>query len=164
MPKEKNTDRGEILAKWNFPEFERPQRSKTWYFVAILITLLLLIYAILTVNFLFAVIIVIATITLITKYQRKADQVTFIITEDGVELEERFHAWETIKDFYIIYKPPEVTSLFINFRAITKPRLTIPLQNQNPVEVKKILSEYIDEDLDKEEEPFSEAFSRFFKL
>lgn len=164
MAEENQKDHGEVLAKWNFPEFERPQRSKTWYFLALTATFLLLLYAILTVNFLFAVIIIIAAITLVTKYQRQPHQITFTVFEDGLELENRFHPWETVKEFYLIYKPPEVKSLFINFRAITKPRLTIPLQNQNPLEIRRVLSQYLDEDLDKEEEPFSEAVSRLFKL
>jgi hypothetical protein len=164
MIDEKNVDHGKTLVKWNFPEFEKPNRSKAWYFWAIVITFLLLFYAIFTINFLFAVIIVIAAITLITKYRQEPKQITINLTEDGIELENRFHLWETIKDFYIIFKPPEIANLYINFKAITKPRLTIPLQNQNPVEIRKILTQYIDEDLEKEEEPFSEAVTKLFKL
>ncbi|MBU1131233.1 hypothetical protein KJ840_03815 [Patescibacteria group bacterium] len=159
-----NQDRGQTLAKWNFPEFEKPNRTKSWYFWAIITTFLLLLYAILTINFLFAVIIVIAAITLIIKYQSQPELITFAITEDGLELEKRFYPWEIVKDFYIIYKPSETTNLYLNFKAITKPRLTIPLQNQSPVEIRKILTEYIDEDLEKEEEPFSEAVSKLLKL
>ena len=164
MVEEKNIDRGETLAKWNFPEFEKPNRSRAWYFWAIVITFFLLFYAIFTINFLFAVIIVIAAITLITKYRHEPKQITINLTEDGIGLENRFHPWETIKDFYIIFKPPEIANLYINFKAITKPRLTIPLQNQNPVEIRKILTQYINEDLEKEEEPFSEAITKLFKL
>ena len=164
MAEENNIDHGKTLAKWNFMEFEDPKRSKAWYFWAIVITFLLLLYAIFTINFLFAVIIVIAVITLITRYRNEPEQITVTITEDGIELENRFHPWETMKDFYIIYKPGEVTSLYINFKALAKPRLNIPLQNQDPVEIRKIFIEYIDEDLEKEEEPFSEAVGRALKL
>ena len=37
---EENLDRGEVLAKWNFAEFEKPQRNKSWYFIAFIIFLL----------------------------------------------------------------------------------------------------------------------------
>jgi len=164
MAEEENVNQGETLAKWNFPEFEKLHRSKAWYFWAIVITFLLLFYAIFTINFLFAVIIVIAAITLIAHYRNEPDQITVSLTEGGIELENRFHPWETIKDFYIIYKPPEAANLYINFKAITKPRLSIPLQNQNPVEIREILNQYVDENLEKEEIPFSEAVSKIFKL
>lgn len=159
-----NDDHGQTLAEWSFPEFEKHQHSKAWYFWMITLTLALLLYAILTVNFLFAVIIVIAAITLIYKHRDEPEQITFAITEDGLELENKFYDWETVQNFYIIYKPQEVTNLYFHFRAVTKPRLSIPLQNQNPVEIRKILLSYIDEDLEKEEQPFSEAISKILKL
>lgn len=156
--------RGKNLIQWTFPEFTQYQRSKVWYFWAIVITFFLLFYAIFTINFLFAVIIVIAAITLITKYRSEPNNITFKIIEDGIELENRFHPWETIEDFYIIYRPPEIANLYFDFKAVTKPRLTIPLQNQNPLKIKELLAQYIDEDLEKEEEPISEAISRILKL
>jgi len=159
-----DVDHGQTLAQWHFPEFEKHQRSKAWYFWVILATFALLLYAILTINFLFAVIIVIAAITFIYKHRHEPNQIVFAITEDGVELENRFHPWEIIKDFYIIYKPPEVTGLYIRFKAITKPRLSIPLQNQNPVAIKNILTQYIEEDLEQTERPFSETIGNLFKL
>lgn len=159
-----NDDHGKILKQWDFLEFEKPYRSKSWYLWMGIIAMALLIYSVVTVNFLFAVIIIIAAITLLNKYRHEPQQVRLTIAEDGLELENRFHPWEVIKNFYMIYKPPEVTNLYFDFKSVTKPRLTIPLAKENPVEIRKILSTYIEEDLEKENEPFSEALSRRLKL
>jgi hypothetical protein len=42
--------------------------------------------------------------------------------------------------------------------------MPIPLENQNPLDIRKLLTEYLEEDLDKEDEPISEGLSRWLKL
>ena len=42
--------------------------------------------------------------------------------------------------------------------------LSIPLEKQNPIKIRKILLKYIDEDLDKDEESFSEILGRRLKI
>ena len=159
-----NTDHGEILAKWNFAEFEKTKRSKGWYFSAFVVFAFLLIYALVTVNFLFAVIIIISAVILIMRNRNEPDQITVAITEDGIAADNKFYDFEAIKYFYILYKPPEIKNLYIEFKSITKPRLILPLENQNPLEIRDILNKYIEENLEKEEEPASEAFRKFLKL
>ncbi|MBT4335642.1 hypothetical protein HOD65_04210 [bacterium] len=155
---------GEILAKWNFQEFTQYERSKKWYFWIFVLIAFCLIYSIVTINFLFAVIIIIGTITFVLINRREPEQITFSITEDGIEVEDRYFPFEEISNFYIIYQPPEVKTLFINFKSATRPRMPIPLENQNPLDIRKLLTEYLEEDLDKEDEPISEGLSRWLKL
>lgn len=162
--KQNKEDHGQVLAKWDFPEFIKHPRKKTWYFWAMVIVIFLLIYSVVTVNFLFAVIVIMAAISFLLIYRREPKQVTFAITEDGLEADDRFFPYENLKDFFIIYKPPEVKSLFFEFISWTKPRLTISLADQNPVEIRKILLEYLDENLDRDDEPLSEGLSRLLKL
>ena len=157
-------DHGKVFAKWNFPEFTKYERSKAWYFWMTFLVVLLLAYSVITINFLFAVIIIIAAITYLLIYRHDPEYVTFSIREDGLEDDERFFPFEAIKSFYIIYQPPEVKTLFFEFKSLIKPRLAIPLENQNPVEIRKILLKYLEEDLEKEDEPFSEGLGRMFKL
>jgi len=161
---EEDIDYGKVLAKWNFQEFAEVERSKGWYFGAFVIFAFLLIYALVTVNFLFAVIIIISAVIIIIRNRVEPEQITAVIAEDGLEVDNRFYKYDTIRYFYIIYKPSEVKNLYIEFKSITKPRLIIPLENQNPLEIRNILSQYIEENLEKEEEPASEAFRKILKL
>ena len=157
-------DRGKVLAKWNFPEFEKAERSKAWYAGAFVVFSFLLIYSLLTVNFLFAVIIIISAIIIIMRNQAEPEQITATIAEDGLEVDGRFYDYDAIKYFYLIYKPPEIKNLYLEFKSVAKPRLIIPLQNQNPLEIRDILNRYLEENLAKEEEPASEAIRKLFKL
>ena len=164
MVVEEEQDHGETLAQWNFPEFVKFKRSKAWYFWLTIIFMLLLIYSFFTVNFLFAIIIIMAAIVFYMNYRRAPDLITFKITEDGVESDGRFFPYEDIKNFFIIYRPPEITYLFIELKSIFKPRLHIPLMNQNPLQIRRFLAEHAKEDLEKEDEPLSNYLTRILKL
>jgi len=166
MPQEekKDNDHGQILVAWEFPEFTKYERGKAWYFWMILFVVLILIYSVVTVNFLLAVIVIIGAITLTLIHQREPAQIAIKITEDGLETSDRFFPYTEIKNFYLIYQPPTVKSLFFEFKSLTKPRLNIPLTEQDPVAVRETLLKYLTEDLSKEDEPLSESLGRFLKL
>jgi len=161
---EETQDHGQSLAKWNFPEFIKTERSKSWYFVAFVIFAFLLIYALVTVNFLFAVIIIISAIIIVMRNRTEPEQVTVELTEDGLAVDNKFYDYDAVRYFYILYKPPELKNLYFEFKAVTKPRLIVPLENQNPLEIRDILNQYLTENLEKEEEPASEALRKLFKL
>lgn len=154
----------EILASWDVPEIDKYERKKSWYLIASLIFLLLLIYAIFTANFLFAIIIIFITMILYLQEKHETVITTFDITPDGLIIGDKFFAYKEIKNFYIIYEPPEVKKLYIVFKNFLKPRLGIPLLDQNPVKIREILTKYLDEDLEKEYEPLTDKIGRIFKF
>ncbi len=163
MSNNKSKEHGKVLAEWKFPETIKYSRSRGWYIGAGICGVALLVYAVATKNFLFGLIIILFALTLFIT-QRKPADVGFKITEDGILIGSRFYPYKEIKNFFIIYEPPEVKSLYFNFKNIFNPHLPIPLEKQDPVKVRKILLEYLPEDLTKEDEPFSDQISRMFKL
>ena len=87
------------------------------------------------------------------------------ITEDGIEIgDKNFYKWQDIDKFWIVYEPPAVKNLYLDFKAGLRPSITIFLENQNPLIVRKILLQYINEDTERENETFSDGFSRMLKL
>jgi hypothetical protein len=153
-----------LLISWSFPEFSVPERSKTWYILAFVIGGALLLYSILTANFLFGLIIILAAVIMGIQQHKEAGQVNFGIAEDGVLVGDKFFAYQDIKRFWLVYEPPRIKNLYLEFNSMLRPRLTIPLEDTNPIKVRKILLEHISEDLSKESEPTSEALGRILKI
>ena len=149
---------------WDIPEFQDYTRNKTWYITAGIIGLLLLIYSIGTANLLFGVIIIIAAVTLIKIDKTKPDNIEFAITTKGIIIGDSYYEYQDLENFYIVYEPPEIKNLFIEPKNVIRPRINIPLHDQDPTEVRKLLKKYIAEDLDKEGEPISEAIGKILKL
>ncbi|MBU2235676.1 hypothetical protein KKA01_01300 [Patescibacteria group bacterium] len=155
---------GKTILQWKFPEYEEHVRGFVWYIVTGIISISLLIYAIIVSNFLFAIIIVIVDLIILIQINRKPDRIDFKITDEGVVIGTSFTPYKNISNFWIIYNPPKVKTLYINYKATIRPDITIPLENKNPLRVREVLLQYIEEDLEKEEESNSEQIRKFLKL
>jgi hypothetical protein len=160
----KKSSHGKTLLSWTFPEFVQYERSRSWFFGAGLIIAGLLVYSFFALNFLFAVIIIMIAVIMFLHSRKSPLDISFEITEDGLKVGEKFYEYKTLKKFWIIYEPPEVKNLYISFKSSIKPALKIPLKNQNPLQVRKVLLDYLEEDLTQEEEPFADLLSRRLKL
>jgi len=159
------TDHGKVLAAWDFPEFQKHKRTTAWYVVMALLIGALVIFAVATQNYLFLVIVILFVVIYVMRSRREPALLNIKITEDGLGIaQQTFYEWRDIKSFWIVYEPPSVKNLYVDFKASLRASITVALENQNPLKIRKILAEYIPEDLEKENETFSDGLSRMLKL
>ena len=156
-------DHGKVFFLWKFSEFTKHERGKNWYIIAGIVALLLLVYSAFSANLLFALVIIIF-ILVILMFQRNTDEVEFQIHEDGISVNRNFYDYKDIKNFFIIYEPPQVKTLYFEPKSLFSPRIPIPFKDQDPVKIREVLLGYLEEDLDQENEPLSDQISRLFKL
>jgi hypothetical protein len=155
----------EEFISWQIPEHNVYERSKTWYIVFSLIIGALILYSFLSANFLLAVIAIIASLVILLHDSQEAPQIKFSITDEGVYVGKKFYDFDEFEQFAIVYKPnQDIKNLYLDFKNKLKPMLSIPLENKNPVYIRNILSEYLDEDTERTDPPFSEEFSRLLKI
>ncbi len=166
MPKTtKANDYGNIVMGWRVPEYEKHPRSRQWYISASIIGILLLIFAIFTFNYLFAFIIIITALIIILHDSRDPEMVNFAITTEGIVVGKKFYDYDEIKDFSIVYKPRlEIKNIYFEFKGIFRHRLTIPLEKEDPLEVRKILLKYLPEDTERTDPPVSEGLAKLLKI
>jgi len=157
-------DYGNILALWEFPEFIKHERGKLWYLSFTVVFVALLVYSYYTDNILFAIILVMFAFLYLRLGKGDPQTMETAITEDGIFIGSKFMPYEEFANFYIIYYPPEVKNLYLQPKSILKNRIALPLENQNPIHIREILLQYLEEDLEKEEAPASEGISKILKL
>ncbi len=162
--KEARTDFGKVYANWNFPEYGTNWRNGQWYGWAIGAGAVLLLYAILTGNFLFGVIVALTGVIFYFQTIQPPLTVNVQITDEGIKVGKIFYSYLDIEAFWMIYEPPEVKNLYIEFKNVLRPRLGIPLQNEKPLEIRDLLLKHLPENKEREHEPISDGLSRFFKL
>ncbi len=161
----KDNDYGSIVISWMVPEYEKHKRSRKWYISAGIIGLILMIFSIITLNYLFAFIIIIAALIIILHDARDPELVDFSITTEGLIVGHKFYDYDEIKNFSIVYKPRlEVKNIYFEFKNFLRHRLTIPLEDKNPVEIRKILLKYLPEDTERTDPPLSEGLAKLLKL
>lgn len=157
-------DYGAVRFDWDFPEFIKQPRTVLWYLAAVLVVVGLLIYALVTLNILFAVIIIIATVIIIFLNRKEPRIMNIKITAEGIVIENRFYPFDEIKNFWIVDQFPLVKRVYFDFKSFFIPRLSIPYQDQDPNKLKDFLVQYLDENTEREGEPVSEGISRWLKL
>ncbi|MBI4256740.1 hypothetical protein HY626_01635 [Candidatus Uhrbacteria bacterium] len=150
--------------EWEVNEYPMHQRSRLWYIIAAVLGVALIIYAIATANFLFAVIILmIGVITLLSSFV-PPDRVPVVITNTGVVVSDMYYDFQAIKDFSIAYDPPQVKNLYFEFHSPWQPLLTVPLEDIDPNEVRELLLPYCLENLQRVEENLTDVLRRLYKL
>jgi len=161
---EPETNLGNKLLAWQFSEFREIVRSRLWWIAAAIIIILILIYAIKDYNFLFAIIVIVSAAIIWVDSRKKPALLDFAIHQQGVVVSRRLWLWSELEYFWVAYRPPEIASLYLQPKGALKPRLSIPLVNTNPLKIREILTKFLREDLEREDEPTSEALSRLLKI
>lgn len=150
--------------EWEVDEYPAHQRSRFWYILAAVVGVALIIYAVATANFLFAVIILmVGVITLLSGFV-PPDRVPVVITNTGVVVSDLYYDFQSIRDFSIAYDPPDVKNLYFEFHSPWQPLLTVPLEEVDPNQVRELLLPYCLENLQRVEENLTDVLRRLYKL
>lgn len=162
---------GVILKEWVVAEYTQHERSRAWLIIASLVVLVLLTLSLWTPNpifsepnILFFSIVVVTVVTIVARHSFQPPLLSVILFEDGVAIGDAFYPYRDLKNFAIVYEPPEVKMMYFHFQSGWQPRLPVPLMDENPVQVREILALYLAEDMERDSEPTSDAFGRWLKL
>jgi len=149
---------------WPVDEYVNHERGILWYVFFAVFGGAGLIYALVTQNFLFAVILVMFGVIIGLSSLREPRQMDFVVTEMGVGVGFQFFEFKEIRNFWILYDE-EVRNIYFEFRRSLRPHLVVPLYDIDPLPVRELLLEFIDEEVDDDlEEPLSDYFGRLLKL
>ncbi|MDD5528178.1 MAG: hypothetical protein PHO56_04390 [Patescibacteria group bacterium] len=175
------------VISWQIPEYRGEEKTKLWYAVYSLIAIALLTYAIFTQNFIFAIIIIFAAVLIVIFDGGHPGMLDVAISDRGVMVGKEFYNYDQIADFFIIYEPDAgVKNLYLEFKRFAKPalpenepnryswlfwivnfartRFSIPLQDMNPIIIRRNLLKYVKENLERTTIPLSEQLTKLFKL
>ncbi|MDA2936360.1 hypothetical protein MYX06_04040 [Patescibacteria group bacterium AH-259-L05] len=157
-------NRGKELLAWNFSEYIEYERSRGWYVMLIILLSAGVIYAILVTNFLFALFLILFGLIVSLQLRHPPLRVEFTVSENGLSIGARFYEWDDIRNFRIVYKPPEIKRLYIDLKNILSPDFSVPLETQDPDEIREAFKKYLEEDTEKKEETLIDRASRWMKI
>ena len=149
---------------WEAPSWVTHDRGKNWYTLMTVAAIVLALFGLFTNNYLFALIVILTAIILLFVGNEKARTYLIQIGHNGIVVGEKFYLFDDIDSFSIIYQPPETKILYVEHKSFMVPRMKIFLQDQDPVEMRTHLRQYVGEDLDLQEEHISDKLARLLKL
>jgi len=157
-------DAGHVQVSWETWEYPPHERSLLWFILAGVLGAALLVYSIITTNYLFGIVVLMMGVILLIDGLRHPDRVEVHVTDQGVVVGEKYYDFTAIKDFSIIYQPPVVKVLYIDFNQMWQPLLAIPLEDIDPNAVRDSLLPYVFENLQREDETLTDTLRRLYKL
>ncbi len=157
-------DVGDEIIGWDAWDSPPHERGILWYVIVGAIGLGLIVYAIFSANYLFAIIILMTAVIMIVAGLGESKRVNIHLTNLGIVFGEEFYQYQDIKDFSIAYNPPEVKLLYIDFHKIWRPLIAVPLEGTDPNIVREALLPYIFENLEREDEHLTDMMKRLYKL
>jgi len=130
---------------WEAPEYEKKEKTKSWFIIPAVIAAGLGILGIFTDNYLFAILLVLAFFTFYIYANKPPRMVKFRIDGKGIEIDGRSHEYDGLRSFWIFYDPPLQKTLSIRSKKTFFPYVHIPLADENPAEIRKFLLKFLPE-------------------
>ena len=149
------------LYEWQAQEHGYAPTSARWFIIlAAAVTIAAGLLAFLG-NILGALAVVLVGGTIYLVAQRQPDSVRYRIMVDGIAINDRLYPYKDLQAFNIVYKPGEVKTVIVRSQKVLSPFIQMEIGNADPVEIRDVLLEFLQEDLDMQE-PLTDTWARRF--
>jgi uncharacterized membrane protein YobD (UPF0266 family) len=145
----------EEKVNWRGPEHFHIEKKTDWYLAVGIISVAIIISAILVANYIFALLVALATVTLMMFASRGPRMVDIEVNHSGITFGEFFYPYESLKS-YDIEELPELRIL-IKTQRFLMPVVIIPAHDANIGKIDEILSQYLEVE-DLQESPIHKLF------
>ncbi len=130
---------------WIAKEYEHRERSIDWFWAVGVVAIALAVISIIFHNLLFAVFIIIATVTLLLYALRHPRDMRHELNERGIMIDSTLFPYKTLDSFWIVdHTLPN--KLLVKSQKIFMPYLVLHIENIRSEEVRDFLLQYIEEE------------------
>ena len=133
---EQNQTSNEI--HWEAEEFAYHPKDSQWFITAGIVAIGIFASLLILKNIFGAATILLFFIIIYLYATKKPDIISVTINTRGVAVKNKLTSYSNIASFWILYEPP-IKELIIIRKEHFTPKITIPLGNTNPIEIRNIL-------------------------
>ena len=142
----------EVLMEWRAPEYKHYDRPKSWYISLLVLAGGLILYSLITSNYLLIIITIILAVIINSLTRKRPDSLSIAVTKRGIKINDKLYTFaEDLDSFWILYDPPELKTLSFKRQQRFMPETSIQLEKQNPLKIREFLLEYLEEEIEREE-------------
>lgn len=136
------------LFRWQAYEYEHRRKNPDWYWALGIIALGFFVVAVLFGNFLAAILVILAAVSLALHSAREPELRTFELGERGFRTDDLIYPFPSLESFWVadsgIYE--YAPKLFLKSKKILMPHLVIPLEDVRPEDVREFLKTRLKEE------------------
>lgn len=158
------TEDDSVIYQWVVEDRRTHERGWIWYVMASLIGIALVTSAIVTQNFLFAILILLFAFIILLQGIVPIKKLKVSVTYSGISVENNHYPWRKFRSFFIIYNPPYVNRLYFE-KKDKQGYLGLELNDDlDPYELRDIMLSFLPENIDKDDEELIDTVRRIFKI
>jgi len=130
---------------WKALEYKRKEKTVDWYWAVGLIALAVIVTSIILHDTLFAILILISTIILVSFSIADPRIVQVSINRNGITVEKEMYPFSTIESFWIESTDRENRKVLLKSKRVIMPLIAIPLEELHHQDVREYLLQYLPE-------------------
>jgi hypothetical protein len=130
--------------RWRAPEFEKTEWDRKWYLVATLTLAVIIVYALVVNSPIMAITFILIAIVGYLYLEKDPRVLQFAITPGGITAGDEIYNFRDIESFWIFYEP-DMKAISLKVKGKMLPHIHIPVADQDPVKIRKILLRFIPE-------------------
>ncbi len=153
--------KNKIIVSWITPEFTYHKKGLGWFIALALIAIVFFIIALIMQNYIFALLVLLASFLIYIQALKKPPKIKVAIAEEGITVRETLFLYKELSSFWL-FEEPEIRILSLESKKLLRPRISIPLAQQNPNEIRQILIGFIPER--RQEETLTDMLARKIKF
>ena len=130
---------------WRALEYKRKEKTADWYWAVILISLAMVVTSFILHNALFAILIIISTVILMSFSMTAPKTVSISINQKGIIVDKEMYPFATLDAFWVESMYGEDQKILLKSKKLIMPLIAIPLEEHHHLDVREFLLNYLPE-------------------
>lgn len=130
---------------WEALEYKRKDKSADWYWAVILISLAMIVTSVIVHDVLFAILIIISTVILMSFSLVAPKIVKISINQKGVIVGKEMYPFASLESFWVESNNEDDQKILLRSRKIFMPLIVIPLEEVHHLDAREFLLQYLPE-------------------
>lgn len=151
------------ILQWQSALYPKTIKTRNWYIGFSIATFALAAYGVITNAWSFSVAVIVAAGVYYYLNQDEPPVIDVVISDVGVKIGGRVYTYGELKTFWVDYQPPHHQALHFVLKNDFKQEITVQIHQQNPSEIRRILTRYLPEWEDRSK-TFQESLTHFLGL
>lgn len=130
---------------WKALEYKRKDKTVDWYWAVGLISLAIVITSFVMHNALFAILIILSTIVLLSFSIIAPKIIEISVNQKGIAVDKEMYPFATLEAFWVESTDKENQKILLKSKKLIMPLIAIPLEELHHLDVREFLLKYLPE-------------------
>jgi len=152
----------EVLYSWDAEEYTQAERNISWYWWALAVALVIVIYAVIIQQWTLIAVVLVAGVVIYLVGKTEPRTFTHELLDTGIRVGGRLYPYTTLQSFWFVIEG-RVRELKVLQSGKLKPLLSLQLGNADVEQIRRVLSRFLPEEEERGED-IVDKMGRFLKF